>query len=356
MTSVGYDPYFPSPYKRRVTARGAPTGHEVGAPGLGFKPSYCSVGSYASSRRSYPAYSSAELRLDQAAQVGGEFKALRTQEKAELQGLNDRFANFIDRVHELEQQNRLLEAELLLLRRRRAEPSDLRALYEREARRLRAAAEDARREGREARERRDEAEEALGRLRKRYEDEVLGRADAEGRLLDARKAADEATLGRAEREREAENLLDELAFARRLRDGEVAELRLQMRYADEATAETEVAKPPDLSAALRDIRGQYEKVARENLQSAEEWFCDKMAAVAVGGVPPRDKESAKDEAGECRRLLSSRSAEIDACREMNQALESQLQDVEERQSAEIAALQVSTDGNRRGGTEEPVDL
>ncbi|XP_008336499.3 neurofilament light polypeptide-like, partial [Cynoglossus semilaevis] len=111
-----------------------------------------------------------------------------------------------------------------------------------------------------------------------------------------------------------------------------------MRYADEATAETEVAKPPDLSAALRDIRGQYEKVARENLQSAEEWFCDKMAAVGVG-VPPRGKESAKDEAGECRRLLSSRSAEIDACREMNQALESQLQDVEERQSAEIAALQ-----------------
>uniref|UniRef100_A0A3P8WN74 Uncharacterized protein n=1 Tax=Cynoglossus semilaevis TaxID=244447 RepID=A0A3P8WN74_CYNSE len=106
MTSVGYDPYFPSPYKRRVTARGAASGHDVGAPGLGFKPSYCSAGSYASSRRSYPAYSSAELRLDQAAQVGGEFKALRTQEKAELQGLNDRFANFIDRVQKKEERKK----------------------------------------------------------------------------------------------------------------------------------------------------------------------------------------------------------------------------------------------------------
>ncbi|XP_024909648.1 nucleolar protein 58-like, partial [Cynoglossus semilaevis] len=106
MTSVGYDPYFPSPYKRRVTARGAASGHDVGAPGLGFKPSYCSAGSYASSRRSYPAYSSAELRLDQAAQVGGEFKALRTQEKAELQGLNDRFANFIDRVQKKEERRK----------------------------------------------------------------------------------------------------------------------------------------------------------------------------------------------------------------------------------------------------------
>uniref|UniRef100_A0A3B4YB01 Neurofilament light chain n=1 Tax=Seriola lalandi dorsalis TaxID=1841481 RepID=A0A3B4YB01_SERLL len=249
MTSTGFDPYFPSSYKRRVVVRSA--GYGAGG-GIGSRSAYSShaapLTSYASLRRSYPTHarvtsSYSSLRLDQAAQVSSEFKTLRTQEKAELQGLNDRFASFIERVHELEQQNKLLETELLLLRQRQTEPSNLRALYEHEIRQLRAAVDEAHHEKQAAQDHRDEMEDVLRDLQKRYEDEVLGRAEAEGRLMDARKGADES--------------------------------------------------------------------ARHT----------------------------KDEAGEYRQLLKTRTLEIDACREMNQALENQLQDVEEKQSAEISALQ-----------------
>uniref|UniRef100_A0A673CDM4 Neurofilament, light polypeptide b n=1 Tax=Sphaeramia orbicularis TaxID=375764 RepID=A0A673CDM4_9TELE len=357
MASPGFDPFFPS-YKRRVVVRNA--GYGAGG-GVGSRSVYSShsapVTSYASSRRSYPThsrvasnYSSAllsaplsaaatELRLDQAAQVSSEFKVLRTQEKAELQDLNDRFASFIDRVHELEQQNKLLETELLLLRQRQTEPSNLRALYEHEIRQLHGAVDEARHEKQAAQDHRDEMENVLRNLQKRYEDEVLARAEAEGRLMDARKGADEAALSQAELEKRVGTLLDELAFLKRLCESEIAELQAQIQYSAEVSVEMEVVKP-DLSASLREIRGQYENLAQRNLQAAEEWFCNKMNVMTVSSARGTESaRSAKDEAGEYRRLLNARTLEIDACREMNQALENQLQEVEEKQSDEISALQ-----------------
>lgn len=317
------------------------------------------VVSYASSRRSYPShfqaassYSSAlsaplsfgaaDAPLIQAKQINSEFKVLRTQEKAELQDLNNRFVSFIERVHELEQQNKLLETELQLLRRRQTDPSSLPALFQQEIQQLRAAVEEARHEKRAAQDHLDRLEDALKNLQKQYEDEALGREEAEGRLMDARKGADEAALGRAELDKRVRNLLDQLDFMKHLFESEIAELQAQIQQSAEVSVEMEVSKP-DLSAALYDIRGQYEKLALQNLQSAEDWFCSKVNVVAASSA--RDKDgvrNAKDEAAEYRRLLKAKALDIDASREMNKALENQIQDVEQKQSAEVAAMHVSS--------------
>lgn len=359
MASTAFDPYFPSTYKRRVVVRTAGFGSGGGLRSR--SASSCNsapIVSYVSSRRSYPShfqavsgYSSvlsaplsfgaADPPLIQAKQINSEFKALRTQEKGELQDLNNRFVSFIERVHDLEQQNKLLETELRLLRQRQTDPSNLRALYEHEIQQLRAALEEARHEKRAAEDHLNRLEDVLKNLQKQCDDEALGREEAEGRLMDARKGADEAALGRAELDKRVRNLLEELDFMKHLFEREIAELQAQIQQSTEVSVEMEVSKP-DLSAALYDIRGQYEKLALQNLQSAEEWFCSKVNVMAAGSA--RDKDSmrnAKDEAAETRRLLKARALEIDASREMNDALENQIQDVEQKQSAEIAAMHVS---------------
>lgn len=375
MASTAFDPYFPATYKRRVVVRTAGFGSGGGLRSRSASSCHSApVVSYASSRRSYPShfqaassfssalsaplsFGAADAPLIQAKQINSEFKVLRTQEKAELQDLNNRFVSFIERVHELEQQNKLLETELQLLRRRQTDPSSLPALFQQEIQQLRAAVEEARHEKRAAQDHLDRLEDALKNLQKQYDDEALGREEAEGRLMDARKGADEAALGRAELDKRVRNLLDELDFTKHLFESEIAELQAQIQQSAEVSVEMEVSKP-DLSAALYDIRGQYEKLALQNLQSAEDWFCSKVNVMAASSA--RDKDgvrNAKDEATEYRRLLKAKALDIDASREMNKALENQIQDVEQKQSAEVAAMHVSSrERIRKAPSSAPLNL
>ncbi|KAG7476371.1 hypothetical protein MATL_G00082140 [Megalops atlanticus] len=358
MSSLNHNPYFSSSYQRRYDTGTRPTPRSTTVTRTVYSGHSPALFSSGTSRLHYPSHgrtfisSSAssllmsapgpmavEMDLSQAAQVSSEFKAVRTQEKAQLQELNDRFASFIERVRELEQQNKVLEAELLVLRQRHGEPSRLKALYEQEVRELRAAVEEARGEKQAALSQRDRLEEALRSLQARYEEEVLGRENAENRLMEARKEADEAALARAELEKRVDALLDELAFLKRLHEGEISELQAQVQYSAQVSVEMEVAKP-DLSSALRDIRAQYERLAARNLQSAEDWFRSKVGVLTESAAHHTDAiRSSRDEAGEYRRQLQACILEIDACRGINQALEKQLQEMEDKQSAEIAALQ-----------------
>uniref|UniRef100_H0Z225 Neurofilament light polypeptide n=1 Tax=Taeniopygia guttata TaxID=59729 RepID=H0Z225_TAEGU len=335
MSSYGYDPFFPS-YKRRYAD--SPRIHvSVRSGGGGFgsaRSAYSSLSAPVSSvsvRRSYAASSASgsllhsvdSLDLSQVAAISNDLKSIRSQERAQLQDLNDRFACFIERVHELEQQNKVLEAELLVLRQKHAEPSRFRALYEQEIRELRLAAEEATSEKQALQGERESLEETLRGLQARYEEE----------------GADEAALARAELEKRVDSLLDELAFLKKVHEEELAELQAQIQYAH-LSVEMDVSAKPDLSAALRDIRAQYEKLAARNMQNAEEWFRSRFTVLSESAAKNTDAvRAAKDEVSESRRLLKAKTLEIEATRGMNEALEKQLQELEEKQSADISALQ-----------------
>ncbi|KAM5171855.1 neurofilament light polypeptide [Mantella aurantiaca] len=343
MSSYSYDPYYSASYKRRVVES---------SPRLHIRSSYASPSrssyspSITSVRRSYTSSSAGSsllpsadsLDLTQVAAISSDLKIVRTQEKAQLQDLNDRFASFIERVHELEKRNKVLEAELLLLRQKHSEPSRLRDLYEQEVRELRLAHEEATGDRQTLRSERERLEDALRALQGRYEEEALSREDAEGRLLDVRKEADMAALARAELEKRMDSLLDEIAFLKKVHEEELAQLQSQVQYA-QISLEVDVVKP-DLSSALRDIRAQYEKLAAKNMHSAEEWFKSRFTVLTQSAARNTDAvRAAKDEMSESRRMLKAKGLEIDACRGVNDALQRQIQELEDKQGSEILQMQ-----------------
>lgn len=82
---------------------------------------------------------SERLDFSMAEALNQEFLATRSNEKQELQELNDRFANFIEKVRFLEQQNAALAAEVNRLKGR--EPTRVAEIYEEELRELRRQVE-----------------------------------------------------------------------------------------------------------------------------------------------------------------------------------------------------------------------
>ncbi|XP_054854568.1 low molecular weight neuronal intermediate filament-like [Eublepharis macularius] len=302
--------------------------------------------SYSSSYRRLPAPSSSldhlEVLLSAAAApssaLSNELKIVRTNEKEQLQGLNDRFVTYIEKVHQLEQHNRLLEAEAAALRQRQAEPSRLQQLYEQEIRELRSKVEALRHDGDQAALESQQLARALQRLRDEAAHEAQRREEAELALRDARKEADRAALARLDLEKKVEALLDEIAFLRHVHDEEVAELQAELQEA-QVSVEIDVSKP-DLTAALKEIRTQYEVLSARNQQSAEEWYKSKFANFSEEAARSSDSiRQAKEEISEYRRQLQARNIEMEALRSANESLERQLQEAEERNSEEIRNMQ-----------------
>ncbi|XP_062284216.1 internexin neuronal intermediate filament protein, alpha b [Scomber scombrus] len=300
-----------------------------------------SLGSF--SRRSGRSFSPMPLEnfdLAQSTVVTNEYKIIRTNEKEQMQGLNDRFATFIEKVRNLEQQNKVLETELVTLRQRQTEPSRLAELYQQEIRELRSQIDELNGEKSQLMIERDNVDDDLQKLRGKYEEEFHAREDAEANLKVFKKDVDDATMVRLDLEKKVESLLDEINFLRKVHEEEVVELT-DMIQAAQVSVEMEVAKP-DLTSALKEIRGQYESMASKNLQSAEEWYKSKFADLSDQATRSNDAiRASREEMNEFRRQLQSKTIEIESLRGTNESLEKQLREMEDRHNMEIGNYQES---------------
>ncbi|XP_068777217.1 peripherin [Struthio camelus] len=261
--------------------------------------------------------------------------AARSAERAELAALNDRFAAFLERVRALERQNGALRAALgraaAAAPRRRAA-----GLLRDELRELRDRLQRLGRDRDRLQAERDGLAADLAALRQRLEDEVQKREDAEQNLRLFRKEVDAAALSRLELERRTELLVDEMQFVQKLRGEELRQLeaRAQSRQAQ--------ARTPDLTAALRDIRTQYESIALRNLQEAHDWYQSKFADLSDAANRNRQAlRLAKQERSAARRRIQSLACELDGLEGTNAALQREMRETEAAFGAEVGTYRAA---------------
>ncbi|NWU27059.1 PERI protein, partial [Dyaphorophyia castanea] len=169
----------------------------------------------------------------------------------------------------------------------------------------------------------------------RLEDETQKREDAEKSLVLFRKDVDHATLSRLELERKVELLMDEIGFLKKLHEEELRDLEVSAP-SPAGLAEVEVCKP-ELTAALREIRTQYESIAVKNLQEAEEWYKSKVPGAGRGfgaAEPPPSPDSPGP-----RRIRPRPDLTQPLLPLQNEALQRQMREMEDEFGEEIGNYQ-----------------
>ncbi|XP_068165675.1 desmin b [Antennarius striatus] len=265
-----------------------------------------------------------------------EFLTTRTNEKAELQHLNDRFASYIEKVRFLEQQNQALTVEVERLRGR--EPTRTAELYEEEMNELRRQVEVVTNQRSNIEVERDNLLDDLDKLKLRLQEEILQKEEAENNLAAFRADVDAATLARLDLERRIETLQEEIAFLKKIHEEEIRELQAQMQET-QVQIQMDMSKP-DLTAALRDIRAQYEGIAAKNIADAEDWYKSKVAD--LNQAVSKNNEALKQARGETlefRHQIQSYTCEIDSLKGTNESLMRQMRDMEDRHGLEASGFQ-----------------
>ncbi|NWV60107.1 PERI protein, partial [Malurus elegans] len=179
----------------------------------------------------------------------------------------------------------------------------------------------------------------------RLEDETQKREDAEKSLVLFRKDVDHATLSRLELERKVELLMDEIGFLKKLHEEELRDLEVSAP-SPAGLAEVEVCKP-ELTAALREIRTQYESIAVKNLQEAEEWYKSKVPRVAAADSEPDLRGGRAEGRGESRRAFEGAAGtrphpsptQQPLLPLQNEALQRQMREMEDEFGEEIGNYQ-----------------
>ncbi|CAD6190659.1 unnamed protein product [Caenorhabditis auriculariae] len=237
----------------------------------------------------------------------------REREKKEIMDLNDKLANYIEKVRFLEAQNRKLGADLDMLKNRWGkDTSSVKIMYESEITTAKNVITQTGKEKEDLEKEIRKLQDELNEMRKKFDEATKGRAgdrqkiddllvqlsnlEAEiallkrrialleeeiqrlkkenmrlmGDLQRARTDLDQETLNRIDYQNQVTTLLEEIDFITRTHNEEIKEL--QALAARDTTGENREYFKNELASAIRDIRSEYDQMMNGNRNDLESWY------------------------------------------------------------------------------------
>ncbi|XP_006178754.2 keratin, type I cuticular Ha6 isoform X1 [Camelus ferus] len=260
-------------------------------------------------------------------------------EKETMQFLNDRLANYLEKVRQLERDNAELESRIREWYEAQIPyicpdyQSYFKTIEELQQKILLTKAENSRLVLQI-----DNAKLAADDFRTKYETELGMRQLVEADTNSLRRTLDELTLCKADLEMQVESLKEELICLKKNHEEEVNTLRCQL--GDRLNVEVDAAPPVDLNKILDEMRCQYEALVENNRRDVEAWFNTQTEELNQQVVSSSEQlQCCQTELIELRRNVNALEIELQAQHSMRNSLESTLVETEARYSSQLAQMQ-----------------
>ncbi|XP_044302885.1 keratin, type I cytoskeletal 15-like isoform X3 [Varanus komodoensis] len=271
---------------------------------------------------------------------GGGAGLLTGNEKITMQNLNDRLANYLDKVRALEEANTELEIKIRDWHNKQAPTTQTRDLshYFKTIADLKDKIHNCTVDNSRIILEIDNARLAADDFRLKYENELHLRQGVEADINGLRRVLDELTLSKSDLEMQIEGLKEDLAYLNKNHEELMKEFSTQLT--GNVSVEMDAAPGIDLTKVLADMREQYEQLAEKNRRDAEAWFFTKTEELNREVATHTEQlQSGKSEISELRRNIQSLEIELQSQLSMKAGLETSLAETEGRYCAQLAQIQ-----------------
>ncbi|VTJ83912.1 keratin, type I cytoskeletal 40 [Marmota monax] len=262
-----------------------------------------------------------------------------SNEKETMQFLNDRLANYLEKVRSLEETNAELECKI----REQCEPDTplvcpdyqcyFNTIEDLQQKILCTKAENSR-----LAVQLDNCKLATDDFRSKYESELSLRQLVETDISGLRGILNELNLCKSDLEAHVESLKEDLLCLKKSHEEEVNLLRGQL--GDRLSVELDTAPTVDLNRVLDEMRSQYETVLANNRRDAEEWF-----SVQTEELNQQQQSSVEQLQGcqteilELKRTANTLEIELQAQQNLTESLECTVAETEAQYSSQLAQMQ-----------------
>ncbi|XP_070623192.1 keratin, type I cytoskeletal 15-like [Erythrolamprus reginae] len=272
---------------------------------------------------------------------GGDGGLLSSNEKATMQNLNDRLANYLDQVKRLEDENCQLEIWIKEWYQKHGDigPDKDYSHYYQEIDQLYneliAETDDYNKILLNIDNTRMTAED----FKLKYNTEAGLRQNVEADINGLRPLLDQLTLAKSDLEMQFESLKEELICLKKNHEETLRGLRGQRGHGD-VSVEVNAAPGQDLKQRLDQLRCEYENIIEQNRKEVEVWFESKMEEVRQQ-VTSSDQEisSSNHQLSELRREYQTLEIELQSQISMIQSMQTNLEDTERRYNMQLQQIQ-----------------
>ncbi|XP_057569800.1 keratin, type I cytoskeletal 39 [Hippopotamus amphibius kiboko] len=266
-----------------------------------------------------------------------------SNEKETMQILNNRLANYLEKVRMMERENAALECKIQEECNKELPvicpgyPSYYATIEELQQKILCTKAENSRLVSQI-----DNTKLTADDLRAKYEAEVSLRQLVEADVNGLQQILNALTLGKADLEAQAQSLKEErLCF---INNHEEEINPLQSQLGDRLNTEVTTSPTVDLNQLLQEMRCQYESIIETNRRDVEQWFNAQMEELnQQGETSTQQQQCFQKEIIELRHTMNTLEIELQAQHRMRDSQECVLAETEARYTALLAQIQCLMD-------------